>query len=125
MISEKLFLKALQNSAEIKALGAGKVYYEQSARDEENNYLVLGLVVNSDNLNIKVNQSFFQLDVFNEKLFRAVEIADALVTILFQSRFVVDNHYFVINRSERQKAMKLEDGTWKVPVEIKLTVKEF
>lgn len=117
-------MEALNASSEIKELGCGRTYYMIADKSAEEPFLVLTPINNRAKHEIGVKQPTFQLDVFDKDRYRAVEKADSLCTLLFHNSFTVQKYFLTGLYAERQMALQVEDGGWKVPVDIRLICKE-
>ncbi len=125
MTADRLMLRALQESVEIKELGITKVFYLEADVKTREPFAVLTPITIGGKKEIGVKQSLVQLDIFHKDRYRAVEIADDIANLMFHRSFTLDSWYVTGLSAERVQAIKVEDGSWKVPVEIRFMCKEF
>ncbi len=125
MISEKIFLEALQNNGEVKRIIEGaKIYLGEAPKGAGDNLLVLNAITQGAIMEAGTTLPLYQLDVYHKDKFRAIEIADSLNVLFFREQMTVGNYFLAFRKIERLREEKCEDGTYRVPLEIKLLIKE-
>lgn len=122
MIAEKAMLVLLQDDAQIAALGP--VFFMEAPEGQEGAFMVLHPISGTQMLEIGVAQTSMQLDVFHADRFKAVESADSIVSLLYHTSHSVDGMFITGLSVQRTAPLKVEDGTWKVPVDIRFISKE-
>lgn len=123
MMGEKALLELLQTEERIVALGM-KAWFEEAPEDAAEPMMVLQSIRGDQELEIGLASFEVQVDVYSPDRFTAVEKADALVGILHHASFTVSGMFMTGFAARRTAPLKVEDGTWKVPVEIRFLVKE-
>lgn len=123
MLTEKAFLKWLQENKDIKDLKA-KVYFEEAPENVKEPFLVLYSISTSQILEIGAAVQRMQLDVFHTDRFKAMELADKLVVLLYHKSFRSEDVFISGLQAQRLAPLKVEDGTYKVPLDIRFICKE-
>lgn len=123
MMAEKAMLALLQSDGLIAALGL-PVHFLEAPEGQEGPFMVLQPIAGTQMLEIGVAETTMQLDVFHADRFKAVETADAVVSALYHTSHSVDGMFITGLSVQRAAPLRVEDGTWKVPVDIRFLSKE-
>ena len=123
MVSEKAFLEVLQKSEEIKKLKL-KVYFDEAPESAREPFLVLYSISHSQILEIGAASCRMQLDVFHRDRFKAIELADRIVSLLYHRSFRTEEMFISGLSVQRTPLIRLDDGAYKVPLDIRFISKE-
>lgn len=118
MLHEKVFLKALQTDSQIKALGLTSISFFSAAKHTANPFCTLQSITNTGAREIRALRPTLQLDVFADNAYEATELAEMICGILNFQTFTFEGLYFSGVRAARSFCLEVEDGTFKVPIEI-------
>lgn len=124
MIGEKAFLEVLQNEKAFQSLKM-KFYFEIAPETAKEPFAVLYSVTNQQSLETGSSRVSMQLDVFHKTVFSALELSDRIVSLLHHAWFRTSEGYIQGIVAQRTPPLRVEDGTCKVPVDIRFFYKEY
>ncbi len=114
MVFEKDFLSLLQEK-----LQDIPIYYQMAPQGTKEPFGVLQTITTSGAIEVGVQKPWMQLDIYTKTQFGAVETAEkALDAIQFYCGRRGETLFESIV-AERKSLIKCEDGTWKVPLDIR------
>lgn len=119
MVVEKAFLSFLRADAGCMSALSGGLFYGQAPEGCSEPFGVLNLVSEGG---VREAGCFFplmQLDVYHAAIHQAAESAESIVQSIENGRGVAGVAYIQGVRCRRAPAIRCEDGTWKVPIDIR------
>ena len=124
MIGEKAFLEVLQSEKAFQSLKM-KFYFEMAPETAKEPFAVLFPITNQQSLESGSSRISMQLDVFHKTVFSALEMADRIVSLIHHVWFRTSEGYIQGIVAQRTPPLRVEDGTYKVPVDIRFFYKEY
>ena len=115
MLFEKDFLALLQS----RLTGICSVFFQKAPQNTAEPFAVLQTVAASGAIEVGVQRPWMQLDIYGATEFEAVTVAEqAMDAIQFHSSRTGEILFEHI-KAERSRMIECEDGTWKVPIDIR------
>ena len=115
MLFEKDFLALVQSKLD----GVCGVFFQQAPQDAAEPFAVLSTISASGAIEVDVQRPWMQLDVYAETQFAAVGLAEAAVDAVQFHSGRTGGTLFEGVKAERRAMIGCEDGTWKVPIDIR------
>lgn len=112
---EKDFLTLLQTSL----AGVCDVYFQKAPQGKSEPFAVIQTITVHGAIEVGVQRPWMQLDIYAATEFEAVQKAEeAMDTIQFHSGRTGTTLFEKV-KAERSRMIECEDGTWKVPIDIR------
>lgn len=121
MLHEKDFLGWLRDNQQMKSLFGTKIFWKLAPQKTTTPFAVLQDISSRGFREIDAACPRMQLDCYSGNEFMVIELAEAVETELFGKAFTYGNTLFSSVVAERAMVLKVEDGSFKVPVDIKLS----
>nr|WP_321265214.1 DUF3168 domain-containing protein [uncultured Sphaerochaeta sp.] len=121
MLHEKDFLGWLRNNQQMKALFGSRIFWKLAPKKTAMPFMVLQDINARGFREIDAACPRMQLDCYSDNEFAVVELAEAVEKELFGKAFVYGTTSFSSMLAERAMVLRMEDGSFKVPVDIKLS----
>lgn len=115
MLFETDFLSLLQ----ARLSNVCPVYFQKAPQGTAEPFAVLSTITASGAVEVDVQRPWMQLDVYAETQFAAVELAEAAVDAVQFHSGRMGRTLFEGVKAERRAMIGCEDGTWKVPIDIR------
>ena len=104
--------------------GTNGVFFEEAEAKQEEPFLVLQPISGSGARDAGVLHPIVQLDVYHTDKYMAVELAERITSGLYLQRALYEGIRIESVVAERMRAVKVEDGTWKIPIRIRFFCQE-
>jgi hypothetical protein len=118
MVFEKPFLSWLR-----ERLGdMFPVFYAEADQDRGEPFAVLHTILTGATREAGMMRPLMQLDLYAADRFSAVELAETAVCRIQFISMASDGLVFSCMQAERVGPIRMEDGTWKVPIDIRFAV---
>lgn len=115
MLFEKDFLSLLQS----RLTGICSVFFQKAPQNAAEPFAVLQTITASGAIEVGVQRPWMQLDIYGVTEFETITVAEqAMDAIQFHSSRTGETLFEHI-KAERSRMIKCEDGTWKVPIDIR------
>jgi hypothetical protein len=122
LLYEKAMLAWLQGLS--TGWGTNGVFFEEAETKQKEPFLVLQPISSSGARDAGVLHPIVQLDVYHADRYAAVELAERITSDLYLQRAFFDGIRIESVVAERMQAIKVEDGTWKIPIRIRFFCQE-
>lgn len=119
MVFEKPFLNWLR-----ERLGdMFPVFYAEADQGRGEPFAVLHTILTGATREAGMMRPLMQLDLYADDRFQAVELAETVVCRIQSVSMASEGLVFSCMQAERAQPLRVEDGTWKVPIDIRFAVK--
>ncbi|WP_320130252.1 DUF3168 domain-containing protein [uncultured Sphaerochaeta sp.] len=115
------YLEHLKANPDMTARFGTRIFYGLAPETATNPFAVLQDISPNAQREISTAKPRMQLDVFAADQYSASDIAEEIVLALIFTSFTSGETYFQSVTAERTKALRVEDGTWKVPIDIRFS----
>lgn len=119
MIFEKPFYEWLRSQlSEIVP-----VFYGEAGQEQSGAFAVLQTIHTGATREAGMMKPLMQLDLYHPDKFMVVETAESIIQSIHFFSLYRDGLIFSSLQAERTQQLRVEDGTWKVPIDIRFAVK--
>lgn len=119
MLFEKDYYEMVLNNSSFQAIFSNRIYFLELEETDNTTfpYLVIQPILTGSTREVEFFKPLFQLDVYHNNKYKALEIANSVIDILKS----VNGFYGTISISncisERRKPLRLGKDLWKVPID--------
>ena len=118
---ENDFLTWLRRNPAVQLLFGDRIFFGLAPAATANPFMTLQDISPNSNREIATAKPRMQIDCFATDQFEAAMLAEKLVLEIQFCSFTSGDTYFQSVRAERVQGMRVEDGSWKVPVDIRFS----
>lgn len=119
MVFERPFLQWMQERLQDLL----PVFFEEADQTQQEPFGVLQTILTGATREVGMMRPLLQLDLYNADRFKVIELAETVIGRIQFMDMASDGLFFSCLQAERSRPIRVEDGTWKVPIDIRFAVK--
>lgn len=121
MTFETAFLAFIRTRVVIQEAVGDSIFFEEAPQNLPPPYLVLHSITAGGAREVGTQKPWMQIDCFAADKFVATEMAETITASLFGVSYAMDGQHIQSITTERRRPIKVEDGTWKVPIDTRFS----